>query len=920
MSIYSELSTLFKLAEKLNELREYPDEDEDENDIKDLASDFFDSCMTILSITAKTEDEDFMRESFLKSHYNLLDWIKNNYCPQNKQNHLENLLCNLRKNNLDNIDMNDDEINLKKQEEINEFNDIMNKEENKENQNDSKISDNIKDSINLIESNYQKNYNNNDINKKINSDFDFNSSTNISYPSKIVQNNNENNNKEDEDYEEEEEEEDDSNEIEEQKQSNKNEDKNEIIVNEENNEIIQDNLFEEKFEIEYNDNEEKNFTNEDEVKEENNEDKEENNDASEESVDENKIKEKENKLKEITSKKIIEYFQLFNSGQNENRNFNNIYMTVKDLIKYYNKFGEKTKEKLLTFICIIFPFCTYNQKEALSIININDENIKEFLLNTLLYFKDFEEYKELYVLLSSTPSKQIKKPNYTRDLKIRSESELIIFYQILIIFKSLNLLREKKDKDSYDKIHFLSFKINFILSHQGLYPCISENILNIFERLLFIKRFYSKAFSMKIEEPFIIKQISQFKDEYKKLSLDKIKNELFDEDERHIYNKVIKSVRHFYKINNITENDLLYYSNNKVFDKNKFDYNFLINIHDMVYQKYNLIKNNLLKSSLNNLEKNIIDLTKKLKRFNNNNNNDKGQYDSYYSFSDKLKRIFNEITSKIKNVIKKEFKFDILNKIKFYPMSFFLSFICFTKFEKDLNIYLDIIKLNNMDKRNIINKIVEYLNKEFKVKKRDNTKYFKIVFEYEEINIKILILRQTLYIKSIILREYSLLDQRFPILMLTLNYFLMKIGFYENSKKYASFLEYLLIAFLQDIINPPILPKLLSKDVINVQNVPLGYKSNEEKINSINYEPMHIPKIIFDKEKIKQIYDEEIGKNKNVLTCSEIFLQFLEFIIYFYKFDSIYVNLSLNFEGFDSINNISNIFEEEDEENNFQKY
>ena len=60
---------------------------------------------------------------------------------------------------------------------------------------------------------------------------------------------------------------------------------------------------------------------------------------------------------------------------------------------------------------------------------------------------------------------------------------------------------------------------------------------------------------MKIEEPFIIKQISQFKDEYKKLSLDKIKNELFDEDERHIYNKVIKSVRHFYKINNITEND-----------------------------------------------------------------------------------------------------------------------------------------------------------------------------------------------------------------------------------------------------------------------------------------------------------------------------------------------------------------------------
>ena len=634
MSIYSELSVLFKLAEKLDELRENPDE-EDKDDIEELALKFFESCRIILSVTANTEDEEFMRESFLNSHYNLLDWIKNNYCPKNEQNLLENLLCNLRKKNLDNIEENDDDINIKNKEEKNlELNDI----EDIEIQNDSKISDNFYNTINLITNNYQKNYDNiKDSNKKINSDLDYNSSTNISNPSKIIQNKNINNNinKENNDQEdeyideEEEEEEDDNNEIEEQKQLNIKEDKNEINNDEENKEIFENNLMNENYEIIYNDNEEKIFTNEEEVKEENlDKEEEENNiinESEEELNDENKIFEKENKLNEITSKSIIEYFQLFKSGNYENENFNNIYMTVKDLIKYYDKFRNKIKEKLLTFICIIFPFCSYNQKEYLSIININDENIKVYLFKTLLYFEDFEENKKLYDLLSSIPSKKIKNPNFKKDLTIKSESELIILYTILTIFKSLNSREEKIDKISTEKIDFLSFKIYFILSHQGLYPCISENISNLFERLLFTKNFYSKAFSMKLEEPYITLQINQFKDEYKKLSLEQIRDELFDEDERNVYNKVIKSVNHFYEINDITESDLLYYSNNKVFDNYKIDYNFLTNIYDMIYQRYNLIKNNLLKNSLNCLEKNIYDLTNKLKRYNNN----KGQEDSY---------------------------------------------------------------------------------------------------------------------------------------------------------------------------------------------------------------------------------------------------------------------------------------------------
>ena len=235
-------------------------------------------------------------------------------------------------------------------------------------------------------------------------------------------------------------------------------------------------------------------------------------------------------------------------------------------------------------------------------------------------------------------------------------------------------------------------------------------------------------------------------------------------------------------------------------------------------------------------------------------------------------------------------------------------------------IILDIYKLKNFEKKDVIDDLDKFLTQEYKAKKKFNEKNLKYYFEYENINIKIIILGASLYIKSIILREYSLLDQRFPILILTLNYFLKEIGLFEyNNQKYVNIIQNLLIAFLQDIINPPILPKILSKDILNVKNIPSGYEFNEGSYHSFIYKGMHLPKNIFDKEKIRNIYNEQINKNKNILSCAEIFLKFLEFIIYFYKFDSIYINLSLNYEGFDSINNISNIINIYDEENIFFK-
>ena len=70
----------------------------------------------------------------------------------------------------------------------------------------------------------------------------------------------------------------------------------------------------------------------------------------------------------------------------------------------------------------------------------------------------------------------------------------------------------------------------------------------------------------------------------------------------------------------------------------------------------------------------------------------------------------------------------------------------------------------------------------------------------------------------------------------------------------------------------------MTQDILNIHIIPCEIELIEKKINSINNKCLHIPKIIFEKEKIKSIYNEQIKNNQNKLTCSEIFLKFLEFI------------------------------------------
>ena len=121
--------------------------------------------------------------------------------------------------------------------------------------------------------------------------------------------------------------------------------------------------------------------------------------------------------------------------------------------------------------------------------------------------------------------------------------------------------------------------------------------------------------------------------------------------------------------------------------------------------------------------------------------------------------------------------------------------------------------------------------------------------------------------------------------------------------------EMLIKAFLQDIIKPPILPKIIEncdQDVINVKFGKMFFNPKEESggksvrnfVNDMYNEKINVP--IIDINKAKEIYNNSI-KVKNKMPCSELLLKFLFFVIFIFKGDSIYINNTKEKEGFENI-------------------
>ena len=264
-----------------------------------------------------------------------------------------------------------------------------------------------------------------------------------------------------------------------------------------------------------------------------------------------------------------------------------------------------------------------------------------------------------------------------------------------------------------------------------------------------------------------------------------------------------------------------------------------------------------------------------------------------------------------------------------YPIGSMTEFLCINN--SDIDLYLDIEQIiSKYEKieflyhlRDIIGKIIKEMPNLY-ISTRLCVMSFKYKFDHgQQTDFDITLTGFCSYLHSILFRTYSLIDARFSLLAITLKKFIECLDI-NNKKYYLNSFSWmvLLTTFLQDIIKPPILPKILSNKYNYIIRRKISYATNSNRkhyyksfetfMDNLKEENILLPDSLFDKKSLFERYNEQIRKNrqnieKNNLSCAEIFLYFLEFIIFYFKNDSVYANCSIENEGYESMYSILGI-------------
>ena len=482
-----------------------------------------------------------------------------------------------------------------------------------------------------------------------------------------------------------------------------------------------------------------------------------------------------------------------------------------------------------------------------------------------------------------------------------------------------------------EKEYIISFKIHFILEHQEFYNSISDDFIEVYNGLLFVKVFYDGIF--RENESSENKLIKREDDKYV-FGKDKFIlshnynfdiNSLFSEKDNEIYAEVMKKIEYFYQIDKYNSNcinDLIYYSSNKYGNRES---NFILNLVEHETEKINYIYNNFdtYKNNLISIEKQIYNFGKKTLNLYEGN----GKESIFrYTINESQKEVFDDLLYNINYYIDRQFK----EKFRLYPYGSVTQFLGGKT--SDIDIYLDINNIKNKDDKirffynlqSVIKQIVHNSYVNVIISARLCVIKFKYIYNNSKTAFDISLMGFCPYLHSVLLRTYSLMDSRFPLLAITLKQFigLINVKSLENKIDFLNSFSWmiLLITFLQDIIKPRILPKILSYPNISITNYPIQYGQNVGRyynkdiisfIDNIKEENTMLPETLSNPKISFKIYEQEIKNNeeKNNLSCSEIFLQFLEFIIYYFKSDSVYVNCSTENEGYESMYNILNYYD-----------
>ena len=598
---------------------------------------------------------------------------------------------------------------------------------------------------------------------------------------------------------------------------------------------------------------------------------------------------------------------------------NNIYSYFYFDADKLNELSDNSKERLLTMLCLFYPFFTKEQKNQI-------DNC--FISNV---FKESSNFNKLYSsilinnksnIIPNTLSSLVKEIISDKDiLSLQQELELdiidfnmdnqeLIGHQIYLKNYQFYILYQILKNNSYTKIdsfsHKIIFKLQLILYSIYLqtkkypYNLIHDCIVNriFFKKILTQKKFeklikIEKNYDGDGNDNYTWENYSLVNSALSKKKILRTKD-LFTEKQMKRYNNCLYQVRHFYVIDN---NDIISCRNGGS------NFNFLLNF----YEGINYINNykykipvDKYKNILTNLEKEIFELVKDNYCSKTNKENEFSSFKTYEKFKDTY--------NKLNKILHDKFKERIFN---LYPYGSIAKLNCSSS--SDLDCFLKI----DTDDKEIIVTFVEDLVKFIK-EEIDNTleeptisaRLCVINFKFNDIMVDLNIVGYTPYLHSVLFRIYNLLDARFSMLVLCIKYIIKEIGLKTISGE-TSFLnsfswEMLIKAFLQDILKPPILPKLIEHSDQHKISVKFGKlffnveggKNLKNFINDMYNESINIPDL--NVEKAKKIYDDTI-KIKNNMPCSELLLKFLFFVIFIFKGDSIYVNNTKEKEGFENI-------------------
>ena len=598
---------------------------------------------------------------------------------------------------------------------------------------------------------------------------------------------------------------------------------------------------------------------------------------------------------------------------------NNIYSYFYFDADKLNELSDNSKERLLTMLCLFYPFFTKEQKNQID---------NSFVSNV---FKDSSNFNKLYSsilinnksnIIPNTLSSLVKEIISDKDiLSLQQELELdiidfnmnnqeLIGHQIYLKNYQFYILYQILKNNSYTKIdsfsHKIIFKLQLILYSIYLqtkkypYNLIHDCIVNriFFKKILTQKKFeklikIEKNYDGDGNDNYTWENYSLVNSALSKKKILRTKD-LFTEKQMKRYNNCLYQVRHFYVIDN---NDIISCRNGGS------NFNFLLNF----YEGINYINNykykipvDKYKNILTNLEKEIFELVKDNYCSKTNKENEFSSFKTYEKFKDTY--------NKLNKILHDKFKDRIFN---LYPYGSIAKLNCSSS--SDLDCFLKI----DTDDKEIIVTFVEDLVKFIK-EEIDNTleeptisaRLCVINFKFNDIMVDLNIVGYTPYLHSVLFRIYNLLDARFSMLVLCIKYIIKEIGLKTISGE-TSFLnsfswEMLIKAFLQDILKPPILPKLIEHSDQHKISVKFGKlffnveggKNLKNFINDMYTESITISDL--NVEKAKKIYDDTI-KIKNNMPCSELLLKFLFFVIFIFKGDSIYVNNTKEKEGFENI-------------------